>query len=1026
MARRRSAPISARASGSRHCAVILGAGQGRNSSLPSALTAVPRHGRVLDWQLNAFERLGDVRILFVGGYKMDEVVKAYPTIQTVLNPRWKETGPAGSLACADLRAQVSVMVSYADVVFRPRLVERLAASKADVCLAVDTHWRERYEARSQDDIEIAEKVVFSGNAVGDVGKSIDSSVADAEFAGVVKFSPDAAVAVTEFLHGRGSDLGRDVPDVLRHLLREGFSSGYIDVMGDWAELNAPQDLARFVLGTKAETLERLRPLLRIGKIGKMVCFAEREWFADSTRIVKDIVAQFRGDTLIVRSSAISEDTWAESGAGTHLSIQGVPARHARIRRAVDSVLKSYRRKSARNQVLVQSMLSGVVISGVVMTRTVAVHGPYYVFNFDDLTSFTDSVTSGTGRHLRTVYVRKDCPERHIPRALRGVAAAVREIEALVGYDSLDIEFAQTADGKIHVLQVRPMVRETHHARVLDDEIYSALIVAKRQFRSLRQPGGLIMGERARYSVMTDWNPAEMIGVKPRRLALSLYRMLITDEVWAQARAEYGYCDIRPCPLLVEFVGHPYIDVRASFNSFIPADIPRNLSEKLVNFYLAKLELHPELHDKVEFEIAVTSLQFNFEGRARELLKEGFSASEMGTLRRSLAKLTTRGLNNTAVARSRIETLDARRSRLLKIKDPLPRAVALLDDARRFGTPAFASLARSGFIAVGFLDSMVSCGILSESHKAAFLESVHTPANEMQRDAYLVKSGKRDWAHFVGAYGHLRPGTYDILSPTYREEAKLILRPMIAASFGARRKKQRQWNVSTRHRIEVALENLGVRFDASNFELMLRKAIEGREWSKFSFSKNLSLALDALAEFGEGQGSSRDDISHLDIREIQAARSMSAIGACESLRAAIASRRRDFERMQATSLPSQIGSEIDFLRFEQPPCEPNFVTRKAVQAEIRLAAGGSARATDWLKGKIAVLPSADPGYDWIFTRGIVGLVTMYGGVNSHMAIRAASFGLPAAIGVGESLYERISHARLLEINCAARQIRIVEK
>jgi hypothetical protein len=52
--------------------------------------------------------------------------------------------------------------------------------------------------------------------------------------------------------------------------------------------------------------------------------------------------------------------------------------------------------------------------------------------------------------------------------------------------------------------------------------------------------------------------------------------------------------------------------------------------------------------------------------------------------------------------------------------------------------------------------------------------------------------------------------------------------------------------------------------------------------------------------------------------------------------------------------------------------------------------------------------------------------MYGGVNSHMAIRAAGFGLPAAIGVGESLFERILSARVLELNCATRQIRIVEK
>ena len=35
--------------------------------------------------------------------------------------------------------------------------------------------------------------------------------------------------------------------------------------------------------------------------------------------------------------------------------------------------------------------------------------------------------------------------------------------------------------------------------------------------------------------MCDWNPAEMIGIKPLPLALSLYSELITDEIWAEQR-----------------------------------------------------------------------------------------------------------------------------------------------------------------------------------------------------------------------------------------------------------------------------------------------------------------------------------------------------------------------------------------------------------------------------------------------------------------------------------------------------------
>ena len=51
----------------------------------------------------------------------------------------------------------------------------------------------------------------------------------------------------------------------------------------------------------------------------------------------------------------------------------------------------------------------------------------------------------------------------------------------------------------------------------------------------------------------------------------------------------------------------------------------------------------------------------------------------------------------------------------------------------------------------------------------------------------------------------------------------------------------------------------------------------------------------------------------------------------------------------------------------------------------------------LEGKIVLIENADPGYDWIFSQNIIGLITKYGGANSHMAIRCAEFGVPAAIG-----------------------------
>ena len=65
----------------------------------------------------------------------------------------------------------------------------------------------------------------------------------------------------------------------------------------------------------------------------------------------------------------------------------------------------------------------------------------------------------------------------------------------------------------------------------------------------------------------------------------------------------------------------------------------------------------------------------------------------------------------------------------------------------------------------------------------------------------------------------------------------------------------------------------------------------------------------------------------------------------------------------------------------------------------------------MSGKIVVISQADPGYDWLFGHNIAGLITIWW-CRSHMAIRSAELGLPAAIGVGEKLYEQLSRRRAL--------------
>ena len=116
-----------------------------------------------------------------------------------------------------------------------------------------------------------------------------------------------------------------------------------------------------------------------------------------------------------------------------------------------------------------------------------------------------------------------------------------------------------------------------------------------------------------------------------------------------------------------FCGLPYIDVRLSFNSFIPADLEEGLAGRLVDYYIDRLLAEPALHDKVEFEVVFSCYTLDLPQRMERLTEVGFSKNEQQVLASSLRDLTNRivhsqdGLWRRDAAK--IDTLNERREQL---------------------------------------------------------------------------------------------------------------------------------------------------------------------------------------------------------------------------------------------------------------------------------------------------------------------------------------------------------------------------
>jgi len=388
--------------------------------------------------------------------------------------------------------------------------------------------------------------------------------------------------------------------------------------------------------TKAGTLVALQDVLKTARVAPLRVFTVAEWWEDRAACLSEITGNLGADPWIVRSSCAREDMSRSSNAGAFVSVASVE--EAGLEAAVEQVIASYGEVQPIDEVLIQPMLTKVTRSGVAFSHDPNTCAPYRLVNWSE-GSDTAIVTGGAGGQLWQQAAHSPLPP---PPTLAPIVALLEELLAQFGNVPLECEFAVAAeaDGEVlWLLQARPLVL----SGLPESEAVQFARLENIQLKLARgmQQHPFLMGRRTIYGVMPDWNPAEIIGIRPKPLALSLYRELITDAIWAYQRHNYGYRNLRSFPLMPHFFGLPYIDVRLSFNSFIPVDLDEGLAGRLVDHYIDRLLAEPTLHDKVEFEIVFSCYTLDLRQRLTRLAEAGFSERERDAIADSLRKLTNR-------------------------------------------------------------------------------------------------------------------------------------------------------------------------------------------------------------------------------------------------------------------------------------------------------------------------------------------------------------------------------------------------
>ncbi|EAL2829895.1 hypothetical protein A0Z62_02170 [Campylobacter lari] len=765
---------------------------------------------------------------------------------------------------------------------------------------------------------------------------------------------------------------------------------------------------RLVFQTKARNLQNLKNILKNAKVLDVVITSLKENIQDKEEVLKKII-NLNAKKLIIRSSSNSEDSLKSSNAGAFLSLANVDINDkSQLFNALEKVGHSM--PSENDEILIQPMLLDIKKCGVAFSVDKDNFAPYFCIEYDENGS-NSSITDGSAKNAKTYFHYRENEDIKEPY-MQKVILLLKELESLYGCNFLDVEFAFNEQDELFCLQVRPLIMQ-EKINLFNNLPKEALHRLYKRFVSLQEPRSRVLGDKAIFGVMPDWNPAEIIGLRPKRLAFSLYKEIITDNIWAYQRNNYGYRDLRSHPLIHSFLGIPYVDVRLSFNSFIPKTLDENIAKKLVNYYLNKLYENHELHDKVEFDIVFSCYDFHMADKLERLLDHGFNKNEIKRIEFSLLNLT----NSIVNIKNGLCLKDIEKSKQMIVYyenimhsdfSPLDKIYWLLEECKRYGTLPFAGVARAAFVAMTMLNSLVEIGFFSKEEKNKFLNSLHTVSKTLSNElTTLNENNKQD---FLKQFGHLRAGTYNILSPRYDEDFDLKQKSEI--------KKEKKFKIGDDklQKLDQILKEHGIEVNAKEFFSFLKIAIEGREFVKFEFSKLLSKAISLIEDLGNYYGISKEDMAHLDIKSIlNLYSSVYSKNPKDKFLSEINENKQEYQLSLAIKLPALLTDAHQIFGFFTSYIHPNFITQKSISANIAL------ENEQDLKGKIVLIYAADPGYDYLFTKDIAGFITCYGGANSHMAIRASELAMPAVIGVGEENFKKYLQAKKIKIDCQSEQI-----
>ncbi len=240
-------------------AIILAAGKG--SRLEKYTKEKPKcllefNGKsLLEWQLNTLRDSGIDDIVVVKGYLQEKI--NFPNVKYYINKDFEDTNMVASLMGAEKELNEEVIVSYSDIIYESRVLQKLMESKDEISVLVDDKWQEYWKSRTKNKMQDIESLQYDNeDNIFDIGNpDCKPDEMKSRYIGLLKFSERGIEDFKRiFYENKEKFWNMDVPwmrsksfkkaymtCMLQAMINEGIKTKAVHVENGWLEFDRTED-----------------------------------------------------------------------------------------------------------------------------------------------------------------------------------------------------------------------------------------------------------------------------------------------------------------------------------------------------------------------------------------------------------------------------------------------------------------------------------------------------------------------------------------------------------------------------------------------------------------------------------------------------------------------------------------------------------------------------------------------------------------------------------------------------------------